>query len=81
MNEAEIQDKVCALMAVVLEVNANEIAADSRMDSVAAWDSLKHMKLIMALEQELDIEFDDEEIVDMLSVPLIVLTVKAKLAA
>lgn len=81
MNEAEIQDKVCALMAVVLEVNANEIAADSSMDSVAAWDSLKHMKLIMALEQELDIEFDDEEIVDMLSVPLIVLTVKAKLAA
>jgi acyl carrier protein len=81
MDEKEIFEKVADTMAVVLNVDRAEITPDSSMDSIDAWDSLKHMKLVMALEQEFDFEFEEEQIVEMLSVRLIVLAVAEKLAA
>jgi len=81
MDEKEIFEKVADTMAVALNVDRAEITPDSSMDSIDAWDSLKHMKLVMALEQEFDFEFEEEQIVEMLSVRLIVLAVAEKLAA
>ena len=67
-------------MAVVFGVDQSEITADSSMDTIEKWDSLKHMKMIMALEQEFEVMFDDEDVVEMLSVPLIIIAIKEKLA-
>ncbi len=33
---------------------------------------MRHMNLIVALEEEFDVRFDDAEVVEMLTVPLIV---------
>jgi acyl carrier protein len=38
------------------------------MKNVDAWDSLKHMELIVALEQSFDIQLSFDEIVAMQSV-------------
>ena len=67
-------------MAVVIGIDQSEITPDSSMDTLEKWDSLKHMKMIMALEQEFDVMFDDEDVVEMLSVPLIIIAIKEKLA-
>ena len=55
-----------------------QLNEDSSPDTVENWDSLKHMNLILALEEEFNITFSDEEIVEMLSVKIIVKTLKEK---
>tara|TARA_R110001606_G_scaffold399308_1_gene584607 strand:- start:13986 stop:14228 length:243 start_codon:yes stop_codon:yes gene_type:complete len=80
MTDEALFEKVAKTMAVVFGVDQSEITADSSMDTIEKWDSLKHMKMIMALEQEFEVMFDDEDVVEMLSVPLIIIAIKEKLA-
>ena len=55
------------VMAQVFQIDAETIDSDTSPDSVDRWDSLKHMQLIMALEDEFGIEFPDEAIPELLS--------------
>jgi len=80
MTDEVLFQKVARTMAVVIGIDQSEITPDSSMDTLEKWDSLKHMKMIMALEQEFDVMFDDEDVVEMLSVPLIIIAIKEKLA-
>ena len=40
----------------------------SSPDSIENWDSLHHMNLVLALEEEFDVEFSDEQVMKMDSV-------------
>lgn len=66
-----MKDKVLKIVSRVMDVPVKQLNEDSSPDTVENWDSLKHMSLILALEEELNITFSDEEIVKMLSVKLI----------
>ena len=74
-----MENRIKNVMAAVFEVPVDEITDESSPDNVKSWDSLKHMNLIVALEEEFGVQFTDEEIVEMLNVELIVLTIKEKL--
>ena len=67
------------VIAKILHVNLQEIDDSSTTDSVDAWDSLGHMKIIVALEEEFSIRFEDTQIGDMTSVSKIITAVKSKL--
>jgi len=73
-----MKDKVFKILSQIMEVPVDHLNEDSSPDTVEKWDSLKHMNLILALEEEFEIQFKDEEIVEMLSVGLIVLTLNEK---
>ena len=64
-------NKITQVMAVVLEVPIEQIDVASSPDTVGSWDSIKHMNLVIALEEEFDIEFTDSEIVEMMNFKLI----------
>jgi acyl carrier protein len=51
-----------------LKLSIKEITNDMLMKDTDAWDSLSHMSLILALEEEYAIEFSMDEIVSMVSV-------------
>ena len=55
------------VMSQVLQVEPEEISAESSPESIERWDSLKHMQLILALEDELGIQFPDDAIPELLS--------------
>lgn len=55
------------VMALVFQIDADSIDADTSPETVERWDSLKHMQLVMALEDELGIEFPDETIPELLN--------------
>ena len=55
----------------VLGVSLEEINDDSSPDSLDKWDSLSHLKLVMAIESEFEVELSPEDSMDMLSVKLI----------
>ena len=60
--------KVEGVLAEVLQLPPAEISDDLTMKDVEAWDSLKHMELIVALETAFDVQLTFEEIVAMQSV-------------
>jgi len=64
----EINGRVESLLAETLNIPAAGITDGLAMQDVGSWDSLKHMELIVALEQGFGIDFTFEEIVEMTSV-------------
>ena len=62
-----MSEAIKQVMAQVLQIDAKRIDADTSPESVERWDSLKHMQLILALEDEFRIEFPDETIPELLS--------------
>ena len=73
--EGELEASVFAIMARVLNVAPESINAETSPDTLASWDSLAHMNLVLALEEELAVQFTEAQIVDMLNAQLIVLAV------
>jgi acyl carrier protein len=64
------------VMSQILGVEASDIVADSSPETIERWDSLKHMQLIMALEDELGIQFPDEVIPELINFATIETTTK-----
>ncbi len=63
--------KLKSVIAAVLGVPVASIGPDSSQDTIEAWDSLKHMNLVLALEQEFGVSVPDEEAAEITSYPLI----------
>lgn len=66
-----MEDRIKNVMAAVFEVPVDEITDELSPDNVKSWDSLKHMNLVVALEEEFEITFSDVEIAEMMNLPLI----------
>jgi len=73
---SKVNDKVFRLISQVLSVPLTQITEESSPDSIAGWDSLKHMNLVLALEEEFNVQFNEEQIVEMLNVGLIIEALK-----
>jgi acyl carrier protein len=63
-----MEDKVLEIVASILNVEKSELSLESSPETLSNWDSMNHMNIIMALEEEFDITFTEIEIMDMLSV-------------
>ncbi len=59
------------LMADVFQCDPSEITPDATPNTIEAWDSLRLLDLILALEQQLGVEIDPDRLADMMSVPAI----------
>lgn len=56
------------LLAELLQIPVTQVTAELAMKDLDMWDSLKHMELIAALEQQFDLQLSFDEIVAMRSV-------------
>ena len=65
------EEKLKSVMATVLDIDPSEIDGDSSMDTIEAWDSIKHMDLVLSLEEEFGVSVPDEEAGDLTSYALI----------
>ena len=73
-----VEDRIKNVMSAVFEIPVNQIKDNSSADTIESWDSLKHMNLVVALEEEFEIEFKDDEIIEMMNYPLIIEVLKNK---
>jgi acyl carrier protein len=64
------------IMGSVLKVDPERIGPGSSSDTLETWDSLKHMNLVLALEEEFAVTIPDEEAANITSYPLIVLVLE-----
>jgi acyl carrier protein len=76
MNDKRIK----SVMAAVFEVPPSEIDESTTPARLEKWDSLNHIKLVMALEDEFGVKFKEGEIVELQSFKLIRLMLGEKLA-
>ncbi len=70
-----IRERILDIVGSVLGVAVDSLDDDSSPENIESWDSLKQMSLVLALEQEFTIRFTDEEILELLSVRLLVAAV------
>ncbi len=58
-------------MADLLRMDSSQVNDELTMAESDVWDSLKHMELIVTLEDEFDLELSPEDIINMMSVKAI----------
>ncbi len=66
-----MREQIISTLATVFSVKPETLSDQSSVDTVDNWDSLRHMDMIIALEQTFGIEFADDEVAELLSVKLI----------
>ena len=72
-------ERVRGIVADVLRVPADQISRQSSPETLATWDSVQHLNLILALEQEFTLQFEPEEMDEMSSVDHILAILERKL--
>lgn len=71
-----MRERIKVVMAQIFNVDIDTITEESSPESIDRWDSLKHMQLILAIEDEFDITFSDDEIPNLLTTRAIEETVR-----
>lgn len=74
------EEKLKSVVAAVLGLDPALIGPQTSTDTVAAWDSLKHMQLVISIEESFGIVVPDEEVATLTSFPLLKLVVDEQLS-
>ena len=75
----EIKEKVFEIIANVLNVNASKITLESTVGDFASWDSLGQLNILQSVQDEFEVEFEPEEMMDIEDVNDIIKAVESKL--
>lgn len=59
------------VMGAVFGINASAISPDASSATIAEWDSVRHLQLMLALEEEFNVQFETDELVSLRTLPLI----------
>ena len=73
------KERILQVMATVFETEVAALNENSSSDTIEAWDSLKHLTLILALEEEFAISIPDEEVGELVNYKLIEITIYEQL--
>lgn len=71
-----MEDKIKEILATVLEIDIADVNDDTNPDTVSTWDSLNHMKIVFALEDEYNVQFSDDQIIKLTNVGNIINCIK-----
>lgn len=72
-------ERVRRIAADVLEVKPERITESSTSENIETWDSVHHLNLILALEQEFALQFEPEEIDEMTGIRSVLAILDGKL--
>ena len=72
-------NKLKQVVSDILEVDIDDINENSSPDNIEKWDSLSHIKLVMAIEVEFNVKLTPDDMMDMLTVKLIKMILAEKL--
>jgi len=67
--------KIKYVMSSVFEIPVESITDDASSDNIENWDSLRHLNLILALEEEFGVSIPDEEVGNLVNYKLIELVI------
>jgi acyl carrier protein len=76
---SQLLEKVRTITADILEVSPGQLTPQSSSENIETWDSVHHLNLILAFEQEFGIQLEPEEIDQMNNVERITSILARKL--
>jgi acyl carrier protein len=62
-----MEQRIKSVMAMTFGLDVNRVGNDASPDTLERWDSLKHMQLILSLEEEFSVEFSDDQVTNLVS--------------
>jgi|TARA_B110000459_G_C16545588_1_gene464152 acyl carrier protein len=71
-----LEKEIKKILAKILKIKISKITDDLSMNSYSKWDSLNHLKLIIALEGKIGVSFKEKEVTQITSYKLIKLYLK-----
>lgn len=79
MTDTEIIEKLQALAADILEINAVTFQPETKQADIPEWDSLGHLRLMMAVEEAFNVKLSMVEIPTYNSVNLLMTAIRKQL--
>ncbi|MST93989.1 MAG: acyl carrier protein [Pedosphaera sp.] len=76
MTREEIKTRARAALARGLKVDPQSITDNASQLDLGEWDSVRHMNVVLALENDFGIEFADAELPTLTSLPLLVAAIE-----
>lgn len=74
-----MEKKIYSVISKILGVPIKDLNEQSSPETIEGWESLKHMNLVIALEEEFDVQFEDDEIVNLLNIKNIIQILQRKI--
>ena len=68
------------ILSDLFDINPDEVDLNTSPDTVEAWDSIGHIRLISSIEEKYQISITPEDQVEMLNVDLVISFLADKLA-
>jgi acyl carrier protein len=81
MSSQQVPQSLREIFADTLEIAPEEVTPELNTEAVAAWDSFRHLQLILAIEGEYGVQFDPQQIPELTSVAQIQKILQEKGAA
>ena len=75
----DIESRLKTLIAEAFSLDPNKVDENTGMDSVAEWDSLNQLRLVLLLEEEFSVALEPEEIVLLQDYKAVLAIVKNRL--
>jgi acyl carrier protein len=79
MTRSEILGSIRDILAELVDQDTLQLSEQTTADEVAEWDSINHVKLLIALESELSIRFETDEVGGLKSVGGLIDLIQRKL--
>ncbi|MGD2069075.1 MAG: acyl carrier protein [Gemmatimonadota bacterium] len=68
MSEAGVEERLRSIMGEILECDLSERDAGTPREQILEWDSLKHLQMVMAVEEAFGVRFAMERIPELDSI-------------
>ncbi len=76
---ASVQCRIKRILADICSIPVDHITLETSPHMTETWDSLNHLNLVLALEEEFGVQFEPTDIEQLLSVRHIVAFLESKL--
>ena len=67
-----MKKRIFELVSQIMGIPQENVTIESSNLNVTGWDSLKHLTLVITIEEEFNVEFSDEQIIGMTNVAFII---------
>jgi acyl carrier protein len=77
----ELKLKLVEIISAIVGVPPEAVSGDFSSENCGEWDSVRHLMLVLTIEDNFAITFDETEIWSLQSLPALTKAVEARLAA
>jgi acyl carrier protein len=79
MLDGSLDESIVDVLSILLRVPAAAITKDFSQSHCETWDSVRHLMIMLAIEEKFDVTFDEKEIGSLTSAGAIATAVQARL--